>query len=693
MTPKPLRIGLVGCGAIARQVHLPLLYGRSDVRVTALAERNVDLLTETAQKFGDAGVYATIEEMLGGGVDLDAVIVTLPTGLHASAACAVLDAGLHLYLEKPLATSLEDAAAVVESWHRAGTVGMMGFNCRANPLVLELRDLMQGGRAGGLHHLRTVFSIAARDMPEWKQHRSSGGGALLDLGAHHIDLIRFVTNREICGVRATIQSRVTEHDTALLELELDGGVTAHAFFSLAGAELEHIEVHGDQARLAVSRFTSLAVDIAENPGRGAGPLGQVLRRAGGLRHIGRAFRTRRAPWREPGYAVLLDRFIGAARSGASGYGPDLADGFACTAVVAAAERSAVSGRIEAPVALASFIPKEVALATPFSAGEPTDTPHLSVVLVTPDSYAEIETTVRSLRAQTIAGRVELLIAAPSALRVQIPGDHTADLQGVRVIEVGPLTSLAAARATTMRHATAPFVAFAEDHSFPEPGWAAALVAAHAKGYTGVAPQMMNGNPETGLSWAAMFLHFGGAVEPGNGFEADYPAASHNMSYRRDALLELGDGLGELMLAELFLHEALRARGHRLWVEPTAGTRHMNVSRLFPALRHAWFGGRLYGGLRSNFGAWTFPRRVLYAGGSPLIPLMRLRRVVPEMRRTNAGRAALSRALVPMAAILAVHALGEAFGYLFGLGNTKVAYSEFETRRDRHVRPAERALWG
>ncbi len=350
---EPLRIGLVGCGAIARRVHLPLLYGRPDVRVTALAESDPDLLAETVQQFRGAEAYATIEDMLGEAA-LDAVIVTLPTGLHATAACAVLDSGRHLFLEKPLATSIEDAAAVILAWQRAGTVGMMGFNCRANPLLVELRDLVRGGRAGVPRYLRTVFAIEAREMPEWKRHRSSGGGALLDLGTHHIDLIRFLTDREITGVRATIRSRVTEHDTVLLELELDGGISAHAFFSLAGAEMEHIEVHGDAARLAVSRFTSLAVDIVDNPGRGAGPLAHVLRRVGALRHIRRALRARRAPWREPGYALLLDRFIEAARTGASANVPDLTDGFACAAVIAAAERSAASGRMETPLALASF---------------------------------------------------------------------------------------------------------------------------------------------------------------------------------------------------------------------------------------------------------------------------------------------------------------------------------------------------
>jgi hypothetical protein len=320
------------------------------------------------------------------------------------------------------------------------------------------------------------------------------------------------------------------------------------------------------------------------------------------------------------------------------------------------------------------------------------TPALSVILITPAGYAEIEATVRYLRRQTIAHEVELVIAAPSAAAVRVPDEHAAELHDVRIVELGRLDSLADARAQAVRATSAPVVAFGEDHSFPEPGWAAALVAPYAHGYSGVAPQMRNGNPDTGLSWAAMFLHFGGAVEPPGGFEADYPAASHNMSYRRDVLLELGDDLADLLLAELFLHEALRARGHRLWVEPAAGTRHVNISRLRAALAHAWVGGRLYGGLRRGFGEWSLLRRILYAGGSPLIPLLRLRRVVPQARRTRVGRAALPRALPPMVALLVVHALGEAAGYLFGAGSTRVRYSEFETRRDRFVRPSETTLW-
>lgn len=319
-------------------------------------------------------------------------------------------------------------------------------------------------------------------------------------------------------------------------------------------------------------------------------------------------------------------------------------------------------------------------------------PVLSVVLVAPDGYREVATTLRHLRAQTIAGELELVIIAPEADHFQVRNEDAAAFGKVTLVEVAEVRTLAAARAAGIARASAPFVAFSEDHSFPEPTWAAALVAAHEQGYAGVAPEMKNANPATAVSWATMFLHFGGVVEPRNGFETDWPAASHNMSYRRDELLQLGDQLSELLLAELFLHRALRARGHKFWVEPAAATRHVNSSRIAPALRHAWLGGRLYGGLRYGFDAWSLGRRIVYAGGSFLIPLLRLRRVFVQMRRTRKGLALLPRVLPAMVVILITHAAGEAAGYLFGVGGTRVTYSALESKRHRFVQPEERALW-
>lgn len=318
-------------------------------------------------------------------------------------------------------------------------------------------------------------------------------------------------------------------------------------------------------------------------------------------------------------------------------------------------------------------------------------PALSSILVALDQRS-IATTLQHLRSQTIAKQMELVVVAPRGAGVRVSPEHEASFHSVTVVEVETVKSLASARVVGVEAASAPLVAFNEDHSFPEPGWAAALVDAHRRGYAGVAPRMKNANPGSSLSWAAMYLHFGGVVDQEAGFETRYPSASHNMSFSRAALLDVGDRLGELFLAELFLLDELHRRGHKFWVEPAAVTRHVNMSRLRPAIIHSWTGGRLYGGLRRSFGDWPLSRRIVYAGGSPLIPLLRLRRVLPLLRRTPAGRELIPRILPAMVSMLIVHAIGEAVGYLFGAGRTSVSYSTLETHRDRHVRREERTLW-
>ena len=108
LTREQLRVGVAGCGAIARQVHLPLLQRRRDVKVVAVADSDEDAVAEAARRSGGAQAYRSTEEMLSE-AELDAVVVAVPPALHSVAARAVFEAGLHVYLEKPMAPALDDA--------------------------------------------------------------------------------------------------------------------------------------------------------------------------------------------------------------------------------------------------------------------------------------------------------------------------------------------------------------------------------------------------------------------------------------------------------------------------------------------------------------------------------------------------------------------------------------------------------
>lgn len=340
-----IRLGVAGCGAIAQAVHLPLLQRHPNVDVVAIAEAEPAQRQRTAARWSVPHAYASLDEMLTG-ASLDGVVVALPSAQHASAGIAVLNAGCHLYIEKPTATTLDEALALQRAWYVNRRVAVAGFNCRFNPLFHQLKSLLKDARAGTLTFARCAFATAPREQPSWRQRRRSGGGVLLDLAPHHLDLLRWLFDTEIERIRATIRSNRSDDDTALLEVHLATGLAVHCYFSMASAEHEIVEVHGSRACLSVSRFTSLRVNVTGNPGDvGIGT--RMKYTAESIRHLPAWWRARRAPLREPGYALLLDAFAQSIRSGHMHRTlPTLDDAFACVAAIDAAERSSGSGQFE-----------------------------------------------------------------------------------------------------------------------------------------------------------------------------------------------------------------------------------------------------------------------------------------------------------------------------------------------------------
>src|SRR5690349_4476182 len=124
-------IGVIGCGQIAQAVHLPVLSRLPGVRVTALADTDATRLSQAAARVPRAACFSDYARLLAT-PEVDAVVICAPPALHAEVAVAALKANKHVYLEKPLATTLEDADRVCEVWRQSGRVGMIGFNYRFN---------------------------------------------------------------------------------------------------------------------------------------------------------------------------------------------------------------------------------------------------------------------------------------------------------------------------------------------------------------------------------------------------------------------------------------------------------------------------------------------------------------------------------------------------------------------------------
>ncbi|HEV8713526.1 MAG TPA: glycosyltransferase [Candidatus Binatia bacterium] len=182
-------------------------------------------------------------------------------------------------------------------------------------------------------------------------------------------------------------------------------------------------------------------------------------------------------------------------------------------------------------------------------------PEMSVVIVTPDRYETIRKTVGYLHAQTVKDRLELVIVAPSAEQLAADDPALNDFFRFRVIAVGEISSIARAHAAGIRQASAPVVVLAEDHSFPEAGWAEALIERHRQPWAVVGPVVRNANPDSLMSWADFLLGYGTWLEPAPAGETNY-LPGHNSSYKRALLLDYDRELEAMLEAEFVLHKDL-----------------------------------------------------------------------------------------------------------------------------------------
>jgi hypothetical protein len=314
------------------------------------------------------------------------------------------------------------------------------------------------------------------------------------------------------------------------------------------------------------------------------------------------------------------------------------------------------------------------------------TPLLSVIVVTRDSYATVRQTVRHLRAQSLHDRMEIVLVAPSPEVVDAGETELDGFASVQVVAVGPVRSNAAGYAAGVRRARAPIVVFAEDHSYPAPGWADALERAHRGPWAAVGPVVANANPTGAIAWADFLLGYGPWLDPTPGGSVEY-LPGHNSSYKRDVLVAYEPDLEAWLEAESTLHWDLRARGHGLYLEPAAKTHHFNYSRASAWLPATFLSGRTFAARRVH-GA-GIARRLAFALGSPLIPFLRLRRCIRDFRRSE-PRPALVRVLPALVVALVVSAAGEMIGYLLGSGDAPERVSAYEFHRDEQVNARDRA---
>jgi len=242
-----LGVGLIGtgymgkCHALAWNSVASVFGDVERPRLVALAEVDARLAAQKAAELGFASSTGDWRDLIAN-PDVDVVSVTTPNAFHAEMAIAALEAGKHVWCEKPMAPALAEAERMQAAASRAGKVAAMGYNYIQNPMIRQIRSLIDDGAIGTVNHVRVEMDEDFMADPQalfyWKSEASSGYGALDDFAVHPLSLL-FVLFGHVQSVVADMvkpyaerplsdgsRRAVENHDLASVLLKLESGISA-----------------------------------------------------------------------------------------------------------------------------------------------------------------------------------------------------------------------------------------------------------------------------------------------------------------------------------------------------------------------------------------------------------------------------------------------------------------------------------
>jgi 1,5-anhydro-D-fructose reductase (1,5-anhydro-D-mannitol-forming) len=218
----PTGWAIVSAGRHADRKVAPAINGAPDARLVGICSRDASRGADFARRHGASAVYDSLDAMLAD-ERVDAVFIASPNALHAGHTIRAAQAGRHVLVEKPMATTVEDALAMIGACREAGVVLGVGFHLRQHPLHQEARQALASGRLGPVTLAQAQWGYGTREasaprplLQQWWEEPDLIGGAasLMGTGVHAIDLLRFLLGREVVAVSA-----ISDGQTAAQPLE------------------------------------------------------------------------------------------------------------------------------------------------------------------------------------------------------------------------------------------------------------------------------------------------------------------------------------------------------------------------------------------------------------------------------------------------------------------------------------------
>ena len=250
-----IRWCVIGAGGIADRRTIPALLEDDNNVLVALMEKNQEVGKAVSEKYG-VKCYNDEEEMLKN-EECDAVYIGTPVFCHYEQAMLALKYGKHVFIEKPIALDSKQGEQMLEAFKKAGKQLFIGYMMKYHNLHVKAKEIVSAGGIGQVSSIRLQFTCWYPDIAgAWRQKKAlGGGGAIMDLGVHCIELAEYILDEEINEVKAFYDTRTFSYeveDSAVIIFKTKSGVLGHIDVSFNvpdKASNSKLEIYGTKGNL------------------------------------------------------------------------------------------------------------------------------------------------------------------------------------------------------------------------------------------------------------------------------------------------------------------------------------------------------------------------------------------------------------------------------------------------------------
>ncbi len=258
---RKIRFGVIGCGGIAQKRTIPGMLLSKKAECVAIMDLNEELLAQVGERFGIARRYTTVDELLAQS-DIDAVYIATPVFCHKEQVFLAADAGKHILLEKPMGLTTADGEEMKAYCAKKGVKLGVGFMMRFHGAHEAIKEILDKGELGEIVSAYAKFNcLSPVSDKKWRQTKAfSGGGTMMDMGIHCVDLLQFMTGLKATNVTAFTGNQIFRYpdteDAAGAVMRMSNGAlfTVEANFnipdSIGGCRFE---IYGTEGCITAER--------------------------------------------------------------------------------------------------------------------------------------------------------------------------------------------------------------------------------------------------------------------------------------------------------------------------------------------------------------------------------------------------------------------------------------------------------